>query len=326
LNKIEISVIVPTCNRAHILPVCLDSLINQSYPRELYEIIIVDNNSTDNTREVAREFINDNEDVQIKYVFEGKRGLVYSRHSGVRNSEYQILSFTDDDCIASVDWLKEVAGGCGNHKDIGAVAGKIRIKWDGVPPEWINEYEYLLGKIDLGENKIIDKYLNLHGGNYNIRKDVLYELGGFNPDQIGDWLIGDGETGLTYKLWESGYLICWSPEAVVEHCQTVEKNATVDDVKRRYINNGIAVPYKLFTDRNKISVELILSMVKAVIKIMLKQAAVITAFFSSNGKKQKKKFELAYLYAQIKYTLRIMFDSEWRDYLVEKDWVLKYDQ
>jgi len=204
ISNLSISVIVPTYNRADIIVRCLDSLVTQDYHPDDFEIIVVDNNSSDNTREVVQKYIETYPGISIQYILESRQGLVYARHAGAKLAKYEILSFTDDDGILSPIWLKEVARVFSMNSEVAAVAGKILIRWDMPPPEWVILYEGLLGRLDYGEEIIIKKGLYINGGNFNIKKNVLNEVGGFNPDQIGDWLIGDGESGLCRKLHEKG--------------------------------------------------------------------------------------------------------------------------
>ncbi len=136
-----VSAIVPTYNRAKYLKDTLDSLQKQSLPKEQYEIIVVDQNSPDDTRQVA-------EKAGVIYVNEPNLGLHYARHAGTRIARGEILAFTDDDAICHPDWLSEILRPY-SDLSVGCVGGKILPKWEAEPPNWLKQYkEYLslLGK------------------------------------------------------------------------------------------------------------------------------------------------------------------------------------
>lgn len=313
-EKMKISVIVPTYNRANILPMCLDSLIKQEYPKSDFEIIIVDNNSKDNTKNVCEDYIKNYSNISLTYILEKRQGLVYARHTGAKKAKYEILSFTDDDGILSPVWLKEISNVFERCDKVVAVAGKISIKWDTAPPKWVIPYEPLLGKLDYGDEILIKKDLYINGGNFNIKKRVLYNVGGFNPDQIGEWLIGDGEAGLCHKLHKKGYLIGWAPKALMEHYQIVKKNATPKDIKRRYINNGRSVPYRIFAVEKKGLPTLLVNLINSSI-LMIKCLFMMTYFLFIEKKEYMYEayFNYAYYSCQIPYTLKILVDPKFRE-------------
>lgn len=318
---LKISVIVPTYNRQHILPMCLNSLVEQNYPKKDYEIIIVDNNSKDNTKEIVQKYIINYSDISIKYILEKRQGLVYARHAGAKHSKFDILSFTDDDGILCKNWLKEISNVFQINPEIVAVAGKIVIKWDKKPPDWVKPYEGLLGKLDYGDEIQYKKGLYINGGNYSIKKEILFKVGGFNPDQVGGWLIGDGETGLNQKLWDSNYLIGWAPKAIMEHFQIVEKNATVQDIKRRYINNGRSIPYRIFVTQKKEILSLIKNLIKVIKPIIKLQIKII--YFSIKGEEEKKysnMFQLFYYICQFPYTFKLIFNKRFARFIRNTEW------
>lgn len=321
-EDLKISVIIPTYNRAHILPMAIESLLNQEFEKSDFEIIIVDNNSKDNTKEVVEKYIKGNPNFSIRYVFEPRQGLVYARHAGAKNAKFEILSFTDDDGILSSIWLKEINRVFEMDEQIVAVAGKITIHWDGKPPDWVIPYEPLLGKLDYGNEIRIEKKLSINGGNFSIKKDVLFKLGGFNPDQIGEWLIGDGEVGLVNKLHMADYLMGWAPDALMKHYQVVKKNATLKDIKRRYINNGRCVPYRIYAIEKRGIIGLVKNLFSALIKMIIWVIYfTISLITMDKTRAYRAIFEYAYNSCQFPYTLRIFADKKFRKELLKTDWI-----
>jgi len=115
----KLSVIIVTRNRAESLMSCLDSLINQSKTPD--EIIIVDNNSKDNTKII----VNDCKGIlPVKYIFEPMVGIPFARNTGIKNAKYDIIAFIDDDCIAEKNWIENIIKTHKKHKNILVLQGK----------------------------------------------------------------------------------------------------------------------------------------------------------------------------------------------------------
>ena len=89
----KVSVIIPSFNRANTVGITLDSFIYQNYPKEMYEIIVVDNNSTDNTKSVIKSYCDNNRNIDIKYLFESRQGVHYARNSAAKHAKYEILYY-----------------------------------------------------------------------------------------------------------------------------------------------------------------------------------------------------------------------------------------
>ena len=119
-NDLTISVVIITRNRAEWLRSALESLTRQS--RQADEVVVVDNNSQDNTREIIYSF---DDRLNIKYVYEPTLGIPYARNSGIRNASGDIIASIDDDCEADEDWLKYIELPFIRDPDIGAVGGEI---------------------------------------------------------------------------------------------------------------------------------------------------------------------------------------------------------
>ena len=116
----SISVIVITLDRAESLQEALRSLIRQK--RQPDEVIVVDNGSTDNTKEVVLNF---KDKLNIKYVYEAQSGIPYARNAGIRNATKDIIAFIDDDCVADRNWLKYLEIPFIKDPHIGVVGGEV---------------------------------------------------------------------------------------------------------------------------------------------------------------------------------------------------------
>jgi glycosyltransferase involved in cell wall biosynthesis len=249
-DQMRISVIVPTFNRSNMLRDCIESLLNQTLDPALYEVIIVDNNSKDATRETVNEYLG-LERYNVRYVLEPQQGLQFTRNTGAKSAHAAILAYTDDDAVCDVRWLEELLRAY-DDEEIGCAGGKIIVKWDEEPPAWVLPYSSLFGQLDETSQGLTDETtlgstfrvlqpgeeVLIFGGNCSIRKSIFFELGGFGMDQVGEVRAGDSETGLWIKAHKKGIKIAWVPDAIVWHMQIASKNATLSDVKRRFANWG----------------------------------------------------------------------------------------
>lgn len=323
MKRHTFSVIITTFNRSETLLHCLDSLCELDYGKDSYEVLIVNNNSTDNTEEVSLRFIEEHPGTNIKYYFVPRSGQVYARQIGILAAKNEILSFTDDDGLLVPHWLSEVNKVFNMSDDIAGVAGKIDIKWDKQPPAWVRDYEEQLGKLDYGSEEKFEVGLYMNAGNLHIKKNVLIEVGGFNPEMVGEWLIGDGETGLWLRMKKKSLLVGWAPKAVMYHCQSVDKNATTDDIKRRFINNGICIPYNIYAIDRLGKYKLMKNMLYAG-KQSLRWKFRKLKFWLAGNKKSSMyaSFRSAFYFAQIPYSFRILSNKEFRRALLRNDWAV----
>lgn len=242
----KISVIIPTYNRAAIITDSIDSLCKQDLNPAEFEILIVDNNSKDETRRVVEDAIATHKEHTIRYVYEPRQGDYFARNRGAEEAVGGYLVFTDDDALFDTNYLTTILSLFERNPDVGAVGTRIDIKWEGgCPANWIKPYEYLLGAISRAKKgyMITNSGLYINNGSLAIKKALYIEVGGNNPGQIGDYLIGDAEGGLCRKLHKRGVVIAFTDDVSMHHRQFVGKNDTITDVKRRVENIGISNAY-----------------------------------------------------------------------------------
>ncbi|MBX9659166.1 MAG: glycosyltransferase family 2 protein [Nitrospiraceae bacterium] len=249
-----VSVILPTFNRAHILTDVLQTICAQDYPRDCYEIIVVDNNSTDNTEAVISHFC-ERLKIDLKYVKETRPGLVFARHTGAANAGGEIVFFGDDDAFYEANWISAIIDVYIKNPQVGAVGSSIEIRWDKEPPAWVKRYEGYLGQLNYKKDCVVGLDVAINGGSVSIRKDILYAMRGFNPGQKGDYIVGDSETGLCRKLAAAGIPVGSTAVTTAWHFQLADKNGSFKDLKRRLQNNGICQAYDdTFYGRNLVKV------------------------------------------------------------------------
>ncbi len=228
-----VSIIIPTYNRCQLIGATIESCFRQSYPKDSYEIIIADNNSSDSTASVIEE-LKSKSPVPLRYILEPKQGAHHARNTAAKESRGELLYFTDDDMIADEKILENMTKVFDLDFNIAVVGGRVLPKWEFDPPEWLLKFfnDGTLSLIDRPEKLIIADYdFGIFSCHQMIRKEILFECGGFNPDITKEKLIGNGETGLNIKILNAGYSFGYTSEAVSYH--SIPRSR----MTQRYINS-----------------------------------------------------------------------------------------
>jgi len=203
MNLPFVSIIVPVYNAEKTIEKCIKSLLNQIYPKNKYEIIIVDNNSNDKTIEIIKKYL-------VKILKKTKIQSSYAaRNKGIKNAKGEILAFTDADCIADKNWLKNGIKGFAN-KNVGCVAGEIK---SSNPENYIEEY--LADKKELSQLKISNEFPLPYPKTANAfyKKEVFDKIGLFEEK----WISG-GDADLAWRMQlETNYKIKFAPNSIVYH-------------------------------------------------------------------------------------------------------------
>jgi glycosyltransferase involved in cell wall biosynthesis len=227
----QISAIICTHNRDQYLGAAIDSLLNQDFDHD-FEVVVIDNASSDRTREVVEARL---PNPRLKYIYEPVTGLSVARNRGALESKSQILAYLDDDAVASPQWLRVLYQAYQENQKLGVAGGKVTLLWaDGMaPPTWLSEnLAGNLGAYDLGSSiKYIDEPgLTPRGLNYSIRREFLEQIGGFdlNLGRVGKNLLSNEELRTTELALELGWRVAYLPEALVAH------NVAPERVKRSW--------------------------------------------------------------------------------------------
>ena len=135
--RCDVSVVLSTYNRADRLPSALDALLSQS-AGAAYEVIVVDNNSTDATRTVIEQAAA-RSDGRLRYVFEPRQGLSHGRNAGIAAARSPIIAFSDDDVRVAPDWIAQLKRTFDAHPEIDYVGGRVLPHWLAPPPRWLRK-------------------------------------------------------------------------------------------------------------------------------------------------------------------------------------------
>jgi glycosyltransferase involved in cell wall biosynthesis len=252
---IFVSVIIPTRNRCESLRDAIVSLQRLNYPNGQYEIIVIDNNSTDDTRRVVEECKQQGKK-EIIYFKELRDGLHNARHAGARIAKGDIFAYIDDDVLCDPEWLSELTGPY-SDPNVACVGGKILPRYETKEPDWAKCIPGFLSILDRGSEIQTVNDAGIWGCNFSVRKSVLYEIGGFHPDAMPWNLIryrGDGETGLLNKAVEKGYDVVYTPLASVTHIIPNER-VRLDYFKKRAFFQGISDSYTEIRNKGGLAIQ-----------------------------------------------------------------------
>ena len=231
-----ISVVVCTYKRVDFLVKCLAALAGQDFSKNDYEIVIVNNNSPDNTDEVCRDFIKSNPSLHIQYYIETQQGLSYARNRGISLSKGEIIIFLDDDAIARPDYLQKMNTFFESYPQAVACGGRIYPLFESKRPKWMSKYLLsLTSSIDMGDEvKTFSHKKYPIGANMAFRKFVFEKFGMFdvNLGRRGDNLEGAEEKAIFYNLYRDKMPAYYVPDAIVDHA-VPEKRLTYDFFKRQ---------------------------------------------------------------------------------------------
>jgi glycosyltransferase involved in cell wall biosynthesis len=219
-ESLDVSVIICTYNRCDLLKKALESLLAQECTAVSYEILIVDNNSTDQTRHVCDEFLAQCQ-IPARYLFEPKQGVAYARNTAILEAKAPILAFTDDDVCVDRKWIARIKRAFDACTEASGIGGKVLPRWEDELPSWLTREHWApLALQDYGDApKLIraDNPLCLVAANLAVRRQVFDRTGLFSPtlqrvkNSIGS--MEDHEFHLC--LWEAGYQEMYLPDLVV---------------------------------------------------------------------------------------------------------------
>lgn len=228
-----ITVIVPAYNSESTIALCIESLLNQNYPKERYEIIIVDNNSKDKTATIIKRY-------PVKYLLEDKIQTAYAaRNTGIRNSRGEIIACTDSDCVADKNWILE---GIKPFKDtmIVGVGGKILPFQAETYIEKYHERMQIFNQERFLSDANLEKRMGyIAGGNAFYRKFIFDEIGLFNEQ----W-VGGGDNDLSFRIQKmTRYNLYYKPEAIVFHKHATSLKKLAEQFFR-YGSNDVLLRHK----------------------------------------------------------------------------------
>lgn len=199
----QVSIIVPVYNGEKTLSLCLGSLINLDYPKEQLEIIVVDNNSRDRSKDIIKRY-------PVKYLFEEKKGAAHAMNKGIQVSSGSLVGSIDQDCVADANWIKNMVNAF-TSKDIGGCGGKV-LAYN--PTTFVERYIQENNNLFFNERSIqgdISPFPFIAGCNAMYRRDVFQKAGLFDPHMFLQ------DVDMSWRIFLMGYQIKYVSDALVYH-------------------------------------------------------------------------------------------------------------
>lgn len=217
-GKPRVSVVVPVQNSESTIAACIEALLAQSYPRELCEIVIVDNDSTDGTHAVASRY-------PVTLLTESEIHTSYAaRNRGIAHAAGEIIAFTDADCVPAADWLAQLVTPF-DDLAVGAAVGGV----DDAPPASL--CEEFTARVKPFARPVRNGLQTLLTVNVAIRRSVLETL-----ERFDERLPTAGDVDLGWRLQDRGFRLADAPAAVVRH----RHRSTFREVFRQYRRYGLS--------------------------------------------------------------------------------------
>ncbi|GAA4450648.1 glycosyltransferase family 2 protein [Nibrella saemangeumensis] len=280
---ISYSLIICTYNRASFLKETIESILSHFRSKTNFELLIINNNSTDNTADVVKPFLSV---PVVRYVVETNQGLSHARNRGIKEARNEILVFLDDDIDIEPNYL-DVSDQLFRDPANQIVGGKVLPYNSGIP-EWLPEqYYYIISIFDRGDSPLhTDK---LMGANYAMRKEAALKIGWYNTElgRKGSNLMGGEEVDYLDRARAIGYSVLYHPGLVVYH--KIGNKLNKDYVFDYAFNLGKS---ERIIDGQRSTVKVLLKYVKYILMILLYY---VYGSYAPNPKQQTY-FTINYLY------------------------------
>ena len=217
-----LTVIICTYNRDKYIGNLLESIARNDFPRDQYEILLVDNNCTDSTSSVCEQFAARHPDVNFRYAREYEQGLSAARNKGIREAKGDILLYVDDDALVDEHYMSDYADFFASHPEVMAAGGPIEPFYETAEPTWMTRYTkaLLCGWLNYGDKvRPFPSGRYPGGGNAAYRREVFERVGFFNTSlgRKGTSLMASEEKDIFDKMSSLGMQVRYLPGPVLHH-------------------------------------------------------------------------------------------------------------
>ncbi|MEH1930929.1 glycosyltransferase [Nostoc sp.] len=242
-------IVICTYNNAKLLDRVLTAISLQKVSKNCnWTVLVVDNNCTDETADIVDKHINSRLIPNLRRIVETKQGLTYARLCGIKNTTSEWISFVDDDCLLSEDWVDKAIQFTTSHQNCGAFGGKIILDWETTPSPILVTESVKFAACDRG-----DAPKQLYRGNFHIpgaglvlRRTALQKSGWLNKqflnDREGKKLSAGGDSEIVLRILNAGYELWYTPDCVLHHfipTRRISETYLAD----MFYGFGIAAPY-----------------------------------------------------------------------------------
>ena len=241
---IRLSIVIATYNRSSQLMQVLQSVVEQTLPREEWECVVVNNNSTDETASAFEEFSTRYPDYNLRMVLETNQGLSYARNRGIRESEGEYIAIVDDDERIAPEFVASYVALFDNVPDAVAAGGPIVAEYPTGRPRWMSAFTErpIANTMYFGDEvREFPRGRVPGGGNMALRRSAVRRYGVFDTSlgYVGESLVGGEESDLFERLQIAEAKYYYVPKAVMYHVIPKEK-LTADYLRRLSYNVGVS--------------------------------------------------------------------------------------
>lgn len=249
------SVVICTYNRAKYLEQTLQSVVSQNYPAGNFEIVVIDNNSPDQTETVVFAVRDQYLTITVRYFKELQQGISYGRNRGVTEAKGEFIVFLDDDETVDPVFLKNLEDFYTKYKEASLTAGPVVPVYETTPPDWLSPYTMRLitGAYDKGKDvKIVGPKDYPGTGHATFRRDLFLKYGGFNTDlgRKGNSLLGAEDKDFFFRLIHNGVKCYYLPGATIYHHIPASK-LTGDFFNRLTYSIGVSERIRTLSESRK---------------------------------------------------------------------------
>ena len=293
---VKVSVVICTFNREKYIKRALQNFTLQTSSSDTFEVLIINNNSTDSTSRICQEFVTKHSNIQFKYIIEKKQGHTFARNRGISEAKGDIIAFLDDDAFVNSNYIKNLIYRFETDDEISALGGKIVPVYEqGYPPKWMSKFLLpLVAALDMGENTVTFKGNKFPiGANMAFRKSVFKEFGFFD-EKLGrrgtSGLEGGDEKDIFHRLKREKRKIIYDPNIKVDHI-IPDKRLKKEYIKGLGLGVGTSEKKRLRGQGFKIHLSKVFSE-------MIKSAGTVVLFFYYSF---LLKFQAAFMLVKFRY-------------------------
>jgi glucosyl-dolichyl phosphate glucuronosyltransferase len=242
-------IVICTYNNANLLDKALTAIASQKVSKNYqWSVLVVDNNCTDDTITVVEKHINLQLIPGLRRILEQKQGLSYARLCGVKNTSSELISFVDDDCLLSENWVEKAIQFAATHLNCGAFGGKVVLDWETTPSPILIKNSRNFAAYDRGETS---KQLNrrnylIPGAGLVIRRSAIEKSGWLDKQLLkgreGEKLSAGEDSEIVLRILNAGYELWYTPDCLLHHFIPAKR------ISETYLFNlmygfGAAAPY-----------------------------------------------------------------------------------
>lgn len=217
---VKVSIVICTYNREKYIAESIIAALNQTADKELFQVIVVNNNSHDQTDEICRNLL-EHEKLDFDYFIETNQGLSFARNRGIHEAKGEIIVFVDDDAMMEPSYIKNLLAFYCEHVEVAAVGGRIYPRYEVRKANWLSPVLMpLIAALDKGNTPKPFSWGKFPiGANMSFRKQVFETIGMFNVDlgRIAGNLLGGEEKDIFARMRLKELSIWYCPDIVVHH-------------------------------------------------------------------------------------------------------------